>query len=85
MKKYLCMHGLHYYGSYHLTNVLLQCGPTKEFFSWGGGFICFLVYRKDVSNPRHMTSEACEHVYGGYCMVNCEISVRGMMQLKNRG
>ena len=37
MKKYLCMHGLHYYGSYHLTNVLLQCGPTKEFFSWGGG------------------------------------------------
>ena len=44
--------------------------------------VWFLVYSTDVSNPRHITSETFDHVYGGYCMVNCDFSVLEMMQIK---
>ena len=30
--------------------------------------VCFLACRKDVSKPRQITSEAFDHVYGGYLM-----------------
>ena len=43
--------------------------------------VCFLVCRKYVSNSRHLTSEACTHVYSGYHMVNLKSSVLEMMQL----
>ena len=82
MKKYLCMHGLQCYGTHHLTNIIFQCKTKKRNMVMVTIGFWFLVYRKDVSNPRYTTLEACEHVYGRHCMGKCAFIVIEMMHLE---
>ena len=51
---------------YNKYDITIWTNKRKCFIEKIG--VCFLVCRKDVSKPRQITSEAFDHVYGGYLM-----------------
>ena len=50
----------------------------------GKNGVFFLVYMKDVSNPRNITPYVCGHVYGGYHMGKHNFSVIEILQLEEK-
>ena len=43
--------------------------------------VFFLLLSKDISNPRHITLDVCDNIYGGYCMDKSDLNVIEILQL----
>jgi hypothetical protein len=44
----------------------------------------FCMARKGVKNPRYMTTEALEHMFGAFCAERREATILGFMEIEDK-
>ena len=83
--------GQHYFGSLPLNVIPNMAGKNQSTIATNCHNIMtetigmiFCMARKGVKNPRYMTTEALEHMFGAFCAERREATILGFMEIEDK-